>query len=105
MIILSLETLEHAPEPLALLSEFWRVLKPGGRLVMSLPPKTAEMPLKVYEMFFKNHGEGPHNFLASKKVKKMLEKTGLRLVLHKGTLLFPVGPQKMQNLAEKIIEK
>jgi len=63
------------------------------------------MPLKVYEMFFKNHGEGPHNFLASKKVKKMLEETGLRLVLHKGTLLFPVGPQKMQNLAEKIIEK
>jgi len=102
--ILLLETLEHTPEPLSLLKELKRVLKPSGRLVMSLPPKTAEIPLKIYEVFFKNHGEGPHNFLSSKTVKKMLTEVNFNLIFHKGTLLFPVGPEFLQRFAEKIIE-
>lgn len=103
--ILSLETLEHAPKPEKLLSEFCRVLKPGGLLIMSLPPKTAEIPLRIYEFFFDNHGEGPHNFLSSKTVKKILSDVGFKNLLHKGTLLFPAGPKWLQNVAEKIIEK
>ena len=102
--ILSLETLEHTPNPLMLLKEFFRVLKPNGILVMSLPPKTAELPLMLYDIFFDNHGEGPHKFLSSKNVKKMLQQSGLKLKVHKGTLLFPAGPQSLQLAAEKIIE-
>jgi len=101
--ILSLETLEHAPEPTEFLKELYRVLKPGGQLILSLPPKTAEIPLIIYELFFKNHGEGPHNFLSSKKVKKMLRAVGFELICHKGTLLCPVGPIWVQKCGEKII--
>jgi len=103
--ILSLETLEHAPNPTKLLEEFYRVLKPGGTLVMSLPPKTAELAEKVSFLFFGNHGEGPHNFLSSKTVKKLLSGAGFSLLLHKGTLLIPVGPSWARKLGEKIIEK
>lgn len=103
--ILSLETLEHAPEPEIFLRELFRVLKPAKTAVFSLPPKTAELPLKIFELFFKNHGEGPHRFLPSRTVKEMLEKAGFRLILHKGTLLIPVGPKPLQGLGEKIIEK
>ena len=46
--VLSLETLEHAPEPGLFLKEINRVLKKGGTLVMSLPPATAEVPDKIY---------------------------------------------------------
>lgn len=101
--ILSLETLEHTPKPEKLLSEFFRILKPGHRLVMSLPPKTAEWPLKIYEIFFANHGEGPHQFLSSKTVNKLLKDSGFELILHKGTLLFPVGPNFLKKFGEKII--
>ncbi len=103
--ILSLETLEHSPQPQKLLNEFYRVLKPGKFLVMSLPPATAELPLRIYEIFFENHGEGPHKFLSSKKVKKMIKNSGFQLILHKGTLLIPAGPKYIQKIGEKIIEK
>ena len=36
--IVSLETLEHVPNPKLFLGEMHRVLRPGGTLIMSLPP-------------------------------------------------------------------
>ncbi|MDD5032967.1 MAG: methyltransferase domain-containing protein [Candidatus Pacebacteria bacterium] len=103
--VISLETLEHAPLPLEFLKECRRTLKPEGILIMSLPPKTAELPLRLYELFFKNHGEGPHNFLSSKTVKKMIRDAGMELITHRGTLLVPAGPEWLKNFGEKIIEK
>jgi len=102
--ILSLETLEHTPQPLAFLKELRRTLKLEGRLVMSLPPATAELPLRIYELFLSNHGEGPHRFLSSKKVKKLLLMADFKLILHKGTLLVPVGPKWLKTLGEKTID-
>jgi len=103
--ILSLETLEHAPNPLNLIKELYRVIKPNGLLVMSLPPATAELPLRMYELFFDNHGEGPHKFLSSKKVKELLKEAGFKIKLHKGTLLIPVGPKWLKRFGERIINK
>lgn len=103
--ILSLETLEHAPNPLKLLKEFYRVLKPGGTIVLSLPPRTAELAEKISYLFFGNHGEGPHKFLPSKTVKKLLAEAGFKLILHKSTLLIPAGPPWLIKFGEKIIEK
>jgi 2-polyprenyl-3-methyl-5-hydroxy-6-metoxy-1,4-benzoquinol methylase len=100
-----LETLEHTPNPSQLLKEFYRVLKSEGTLVMSLPPATAELAEKISRWIFNNHGEGPHKFLASKTVKNLLVGAGFRLILHKGTLLVPLGPLWLMNFGEKIINK
>jgi SAM-dependent methyltransferase len=35
--VLNLQVLEHVEEPAAVLAEFWRVLKPGGRLYLTVP--------------------------------------------------------------------
>jgi coenzyme F420 hydrogenase subunit beta len=102
--ILSLETLEHTPDPLALLREFARVLKPGGKLVLSCPPATAELPLRLYERFCRNHGEGPHRFPSSREVKTLLRAAGLHLEQHESTLFIPVGPRLLRRL-EPVVER
>jgi ubiquinone/menaquinone biosynthesis C-methylase UbiE len=101
--VLSLETLEHVSSPKAFLEQLRRVLKPRGRLLLSVPPETAEFSLRVYERFFKHHGEGPHKFLSSHKVKKFLAEENFRLLRHRGTLLFPVNCRLVRQLGECII--
>jgi len=57
----------------------------------------------VYSFLFGGHGEGPHRFPPSKRVKKMFELTGWNLLEHRGTLLFPVGPAWFRQWGERII--
>jgi len=89
--VLSLETLEHVPEPNRFLSEVHRVLKKPGQLIMSLPPARAEMMVKIYGLFCGGHGEGPHRFLASNEVKSLLKNAGLKILVHKPTVYLPLG--------------
>ena len=102
--ILSLETLEHAPKPLEFLRECKRVLKPGGILVMSLPPAAVEVPAALFRLFVNDHGEGPHRFLSSKTVKRLLREAGMKLIVHKSTLLIPVGPKFVRDFGERVIQ-
>jgi ubiquinone/menaquinone biosynthesis C-methylase UbiE len=87
--VLSLETLEHVPDPLRFLEELRRVLVPGGDLVMSLPPSAAEWTSLLNSCFKFHHGEGPHRFLAPREVKRMLADAGFELLEHRGTLFVP----------------
>lgn len=101
--VLSLETLEHAADPLAFLNELHRVSTTNVILVLSCPPATSEIPYRIYTSLFGGHGEGPHRFPSSEEVKVMFKKTGWKLKLHKGTVLIPVGPPALQQLGERII--
>lgn len=101
--IVNLETLEHAENPYLFLKELHRIAKPGGIMVMSCPPSTSEIPYQIFTFLFGGHGEGPHRFPSSKRVKKLLMETHWKLNLHKGTVLIPVGPLKLQNFGEKIL--
>ena len=103
--ILSLETLEHVAEPLKFLEELHRVSTPDTTLVLTCPPATSEIPYRIYTILFGGHGEGPHRFLPSKKVKHMFELTGWKLLHHEGTLLFPVGPARFRQWGERIITR
>ena len=87
--VLSLETLEHVPDPLLFLAEIRRVLVPGGDLVMSLPPSAVEWTSFLNNRFKFHHGEGPHRFLAPCEVKRMLGEAGFELLEHRGTLFVP----------------
>ncbi len=102
--ILTLETLEHAADPVAFLQELYRVSIPDARMVLSCPPATSEIPYQIYTTIFGGHGEGPHKFPPSKKVKKWLKATGWKLILHKGTILIPVGPRWVKKTGEKLLE-
>lgn len=101
--VISLETLEHAPKPLVFLLGLARILKPGGILVLSLPPKGFEIPTIIWDKFFHNHGEGPHNFLWPHQVKKLLSLAGLDLFKHDPTIILPLKNDRYERLSEKIL--
>ena len=103
--IISLETLEHVATPKEFLSELYRIAKPRAKMVLSCPPATSEIPYRIYTLFCGGHGEGPHRFPPSREVKKNLANTGWKLTIHRGTVLFPVGPIWLQKAGEWIIRK
>jgi len=102
--VLSLETLEHCAEPEAFLRELHRVSKPESILVLSAPPYSAEAAYHIYTWLFGGHGEGPHRFIPSREVKRMIEECGWVLKHHEGTLLVPVGPRLLKNVGEWLIK-
>ena len=101
--VLTLETLEHVEDPVLFLKELHRVSTDKAIMVLSCPPATSEIPYQVYSLIFGGHGEGPHRFPPSRRVKKMLEISGWNLLKHKGTVLFPVGPAWFRRWGEGII--
>ena len=102
--VLSLETLEHAPDPFGFLCELHRVLKPSGELVLSCPSAAAEPLLRVYELFRHNHGEGPHRFPWSWCVKAMLRDAGFRLIDHRGTVFLPFASDAWAGI-NRVLER
>lgn len=103
--VICLETLEHVESPFNFLRELNRVSKKSTIMVLSCPPKTSEIPYRIFTFLFGGHGEGPHRFLKSSEVKKLLAYTGWKLKLHYGSVLIPVGPLFLQNSGEWIIRK
>jgi len=96
--VLSLETLEHVPDPSLFLKEIRRVLKDDGQLVMSLPPSAVEWMSWLNDLLNFHHGEGPHRFLAPGEVKGMLREAHLELIEHRGTLFIPFGGSFSEKL-------
>ncbi len=82
--ILSLETLEHVSEPIRFLRELHRVSVPDSILVLTCPPATSEIPYRIYTALFGGHGEGPHRFPPSGRVKRMFEQSGWELFASQG---------------------
>lgn len=102
--IMSPETLEHTPTPQNLIKEFYRVLKPGGRLILSLPPRIADFHQWVYETFIGGHGDGPRRGVSSPLVKGFLKEAGFELQKHKAILLFPIGPAWFIEFGNRILK-
>jgi SAM-dependent methyltransferase len=103
--VISLETLEHTPKPEIFMKELARILKPDGQLIMSLPPKGAEIPEFIYKLFFHDHGEGPHNFLWPSEVKALLRGAGLSLVHHQAFIIFPLGNDRLTKAVSHALTK
>ena len=97
-VVMSLETLEHVPDPLLFLQEIRRILVDDGVLVMSIPPSAAEWTSIVNNILKFHHGEGPHRFVAPSEVKEMLIEAGLELIEYTGTLFLPFGGENIEKL-------
>lgn len=101
--IISLETLEHVPKPQTFLNELQRVLKPNGLLILSLPPRGAEVPEFFYRLLFGDHGEGPHRFLWPYEVKRIAGHAQLNIVAHHPFILLPLRNNRLTRMSETIL--
>jgi ubiquinone/menaquinone biosynthesis C-methylase UbiE len=97
-VVMSLETLEHVPDPFLFLQEIRRILVQDGVLVMSLPPSAAEWTSVINNLLKFHHGEGPHRFIAPSEVKSILVEAGLELLDYRGTLFLPFGGISTERL-------
>jgi SAM-dependent methyltransferase len=103
--IISLETLEHTPNPSALLAEFHRILKTDGKLIMSTPPAGVEIFVRVWDLLFESHGEGPHRFLWPYEIKELLTNAGFKIIIFKRYIILPLGNDKLERASENILGK
>jgi SAM-dependent methyltransferase len=88
--VLLVHALEFSRNPSVLLREIWRVLAPGGELVVVVPARTGLWSHSEFTPF--GHGEP----LSSKQLKTLLESQLFEIEASKGALHFP--PTKLFSL-------
>lgn len=89
-IVFSTEVIEHTPDPLAAVTEMWRVLRPGGRLVLSTPNHLWKWPVWFASKVRLRPYDGLENFVRPRELRRAIEQLpGVRLISHRGIHLFP----------------
>ncbi len=104
--ITSYETLEHLPDPGKIINEFFRVLKPGGELILSTPNTSWDWIHSFVAFLGIHHPEGPHRFIPRGEIIFLLKKAGFSITKEKTVILVPVGPKiirKLGDIAETIM--
>jgi ubiquinone/menaquinone biosynthesis C-methylase UbiE len=97
--------LEHVPHPERVVMEGLRVLKKGGRLVLITPNGDMGLFLEVAEMLKLKAPEGPHRFLTSRRIMKILNSNGLVTTARKKFVVVPSGPRFLIRLGERLEPK
>ncbi len=91
----ALDMIEHCEDDAKVADELFRILKPGGRLVTTVP---------AYQLLFGPHDRTQHHFRRYRRsqFRRLLERAGFRLELlsYYNTLLFP--PAAAVRLLERV---
>ena len=98
--VLCFETVEHMPEPAAFVKELARVVKSGGRLLLTTPNILWEPGHWFVAIFNLHHSEGPHRFLTRQGVLRMAKEAGFTLQAEETTVLIPAGPKPLLRFGE-----
>jgi 2-polyprenyl-3-methyl-5-hydroxy-6-metoxy-1,4-benzoquinol methylase len=87
--VLSSEAIEHTPDPERSILELFRVVKPGGHLVISTPNRLWQGPVRLASSLGLRPYDGFENFLWPGRLRRILEEAGGRVRHHRGLHLWP----------------
>jgi 2-polyprenyl-3-methyl-5-hydroxy-6-metoxy-1,4-benzoquinol methylase len=87
--VLSSEVIEHTPDPEKAVRELYRLVKPGGSLVVSTPNRLWLPPVWAASVVRLRPYDGYENFLWPGALRRALESAGGRIVEHRGIHLWP----------------
>jgi 2-polyprenyl-3-methyl-5-hydroxy-6-metoxy-1,4-benzoquinol methylase len=98
-IVLSSEAVEHTPDPRASVLELYRLVKPGGDLVLSMPNRLWQAPVRAASLVGLRPYDGYENFLWPRELRSVLENAGADIVEHRGIHLWPFQIKPLLGLS------
>jgi 2-polyprenyl-3-methyl-5-hydroxy-6-metoxy-1,4-benzoquinol methylase len=88
-IVVSSEVIEHVPDPYKAMQELFRVLKPGGTLVLTTPNKVWYFAIWIANALKLRPYQGLENWTGWFEMKRKLTKIGFVKIDMRGIHLFP----------------
>lgn len=104
--VISSDVIEHTPDPLAAVKELIRVLKPGGKICITVPNRSFwYFSVKIAEVLKLRDYQGFENWVHYNELKNFLIKNNIQIITFKGIHLFPFLIPALNPLLYKIDKK
>ncbi|MDY6861522.1 MAG: methyltransferase domain-containing protein [Thermodesulfobacteriota bacterium] len=103
--IICFETVEHFSKPAIFINELYRLLKPGGEMLLTTPNFLWGPIHWMAAVFNFHHSEGPHRFLRRKNLVSIIIDAGFKIIKEASTVIIPGGPQSIIRFGEYLEKK
>jgi len=103
--VYSAATLEHVPNPFKAIKGFKRVVKHGGKIVITTPNPLYEPMFKIASWLRMKYREEGGYRLSAKVLRLMAEKADLTVKALKGFTLFPLPISFVERVEERLAHK
>ena len=103
--IICFETIEHFSQTRTYLKELYRLLIPGGEMVLTCPNILWEPIHSLAAVTNFHHSEGLHRFIRRSVLRSHIQNAGFSILREDSSVIVPGGPKKLISLGEYLEKK